>query len=174
MKITNLLFASAALFIVSIAATAQTAPRFTSAYTSLGAGCKILRGEGGTDDASLCRGLAGYQIRIYGSAAAVHIAAEKKGTDTSISLATLNTDFDERKTRLEWRLANGKPFAIIMRVPKYGESTPEDPYFGKVIGQELIVRGLPGYEIDLTVDASDPRANGKARQLADRAFSGLK
>lgn len=156
---------------VSTGSAQTTADRFTSVYTDLGTGCKILRGSGGTDDASICRGAGGYQIRVFSAAAATYIAAELKGSDETFTLATVNTDFDERKIRVEWRLANGKPFAVILRVPKYGEATADDPYLGKVIGQQLVIRGLKGFEIDASVDARDPNANARAREVADKAYA---
>jgi hypothetical protein len=150
----------------------KPAPRFTSVYTNLGKSCKALRGSAGTDDASLCKGVSGYQIRVYSSAASLHMNAEMSGKPESISLTTLSVDFDESKTRVEWRLADGKPFAVIIRVPKYGEPTTDNPYFGKVTGQELIIRGLKGYEgIDLSVDGKTPQANLKAREAADKAYA---
>lgn len=147
--------------------------KFTSAYTSLGQGCKVLAGGNGTDEGSLCRGLGGYRIRIYGSAAALHINAEIK--EESFNIAMLSIGFNERNTRLEWRLANGKPFAVIMRVPKYGEATTDDPYFGKVIGEQLIVKGLKSFEdINFSVDAKKAGANATARELADNAYAAAK
>lgn len=99
----------------------------------------------------------------------MQIGANRKSDDQIAPIATLNLDFDYSKTRLEWRLADGKPFAIIMRVPIHGK--PKDgEYFGKVIGQQLIVAGLAGYEIDEKIDAKVPNANIKARQLAEAAF----
>ncbi len=145
---------------------------FTSVYTSLGKGCKVLKGGEGTDDGSLCTGPGGYRVRVYGSAAALMINAEIKGTDEYFPLATLSIGFNERNTKLEWRLANGKPFAVIIRVPTYGDPTEDDPYFGKVIGQHLAVKGLKGFEsLDGSVDAKKAGANVKARAIADKAFT---
>jgi len=144
---------------------------FTSVYTILGSGCKVLRGTKGADNASICKGRAPYQVRVYSSAAATHIVAEVKGSDKTIPLTTVDIGFDERKTRLEWRLANGKPFAVIMRVPRYGPATDDHPYFGEAVGQDLIVVGLNGYEtINSTVNAKTADANIKARSAADAAF----
>jgi len=79
--------------------------------------------------------------------------------------------FDQTKIKAEWRTANGKPFAVIMRVAKYGETDDENLYIGKKIGEELIVQGLKGFEdIDFKVDAKTPNANVKARKLADDAY----
>jgi hypothetical protein len=158
---------------------AQTKPavtKFTSVYTNLSRSCKTLPGRDGTDDASLCKGAGNYQVRLYYSAASSHINAEVKGTDDSISLATLSVGFDESKTTLEWRLANGKPFAVIMRRPIYSENVAEGEYFGKVMGQKLVVIGLIGFGDAITgeVDAKTPNANVKARELADKAYTAAK
>ena len=162
----------------SIAAQKKPAVKFTSVYTNLTRNCKTLRASHGSDEGSLCRGAGNYQVRVYYSAAAAHVRAEIKGKDESVMLAMLGMDFDERKVTLEWRLANGKPFAVIMRVPIYGEPSrdpagSDDPYFGKVIGQRLTVNGLIGFEetVKGEVDAKTPNANAKARELADKAYA---
>ena len=155
-----------------VSAQAKRKTVFTSTYTSLGRGCREIPGENGTDGASICRGPGGYQVRIYYSAAATHINAEIKGKDDSFPLATLALDFDQRKAQVEWRLANGKPFAAVLRVPTYGDPSGDDQYFGKINGQELRIRGLKGHEkIDLAVDGKTAKANERARELADAAYS---
>jgi hypothetical protein len=162
----------------SIGAQKKPAVKFTSIYTNLTRNCKTLRASQGSDEGSLCRGAGNYQVRVYYSAAAAHVRAEIKGKDEFVMLAMLGMDFDERKVTLEWRLANGKPFAVIMRVPIYGEPSGDpagndDPYFGKVIGQQLTVNGLVGFEetVKGEVDAKTPNANAKARELADKAYA---
>jgi hypothetical protein len=145
---------------------------FTSLYTSLGRGCQEFDGENGSDGFSICRGPGRYQVRVYYSAAATHINAEIRGKDDNFPLAMLSLDFDQRKARVEWRLANGKPFAAILRVPTYGEPTGDDQYFGKVIGEALTVRGLKGFSnIDASINAKRPRANAEARAVADNAYA---
>ena len=159
-------------FVILLPAAVSAQTRFTSMYTSLSQGCKTLKGENGTDDAFICGGATGYQIRIFSSAAAMFINAELKATDETFNLATLDLDFDESKRRVEWRLADGKPFAAIIRVPKYGPPKTSDLYFGEVVGEELLVRGLKGHEkISGQVDAKTPNANEKARKLADEAYT---
>lgn len=155
-----------------LAQKAPAATSFTSVYTSLSKLCKTLKGGDGQDDAYICRGAGNYQVRVYYSAAATQINAEIKGKDDSVSLGMLNMDFDLNKSTLEWRMANGKPFAIIMRQPVYAEAVADGEYFGKVIGQKLMVIGLVGYEDSIKgeVDAKTPGANVKARELADDAY----
>jgi len=145
--------------------------RFTSIYTSLDKGCKTIHGSNGTDDAFICKGAPGYQVNEFSAAAASYIGAELKGTDERFLIATINFDFDYSKTKLEWRLANGKPFAVILRVPKYGNPASSDQYFGKVIGYKLAIIGLKGVTIDNSVDAKTADANAKAREIADKAYA---
>lgn len=160
------------LLAVSVAAQKTGGTQFSSVYTSLSKGCKTLSGSNGSDDAALCKGAGNYQIRLFYSAASSHINAEVKGTDDSVNIATLSVGFDHSKTILEWRMANGKPFAVIMRVPVYADPVEDYQYYGKVIGQNLVISGLVGFEetIKGEVDAKTPNANVKARKLADKAY----
>jgi hypothetical protein len=145
---------------------------FTSSYTSLGRGCQEFDGADGSDGFSICRGPGRYQVRVYYSAAATHINAEIRGKDDNFPLASLALDFDQTKARVEWRMANGKPFAVIFRVPTYADPTGEDQYFGKVIGEALTVTGLKGFSnIDASVNAKRPRANAEARDVADKGYA---
>lgn len=150
----------------------QSAPKFASRYTNLQKDCKTTPGENGSDGSSECRGVGGYQIFIWYSAAAEMIAAQLPGKDEHIMLDTHDIFSDYSKIKLEWRMANGKPFAVIMRVFKYGdEKKNESDYWGKKIGEELKIIGLKGFEnINFTVDAKTPDANAKARELADNGF----
>ena len=146
--------------------------KFSSVYTNLNKDCKTLGGGDGQDEAFDCRGAGGYRIGINPSAAVLFISAFPPGEQDSIPLASQEMSFDQTKIKLEWRTANGKPFAVIMRVAKFGEPDDENPYLGKKIGEELIVKGLKGFEnIDFTVDAKTSNANAKARELADNAYS---
>lgn len=175
MKLRSILVLALAglLLALNVAAQKKPAVKFTSVYTNLTRNCKTLRASQGSDEGSLCRGAGNYQVRVYYSAAAAHVNAEVKGKDDYVNLAMLGMDFDERKVTLEWRLANGKPFAVIMRVPIYSGPTTDDPYFGKVIGQKLAVNGLVGFEETVTgeVDVKTPNANAKAREIADKAYA---
>lgn len=153
------------------AVAAQKKTTFTSRYTSMGATCKVQKGGDGQDDTKVCPGTAGYQIRISTSAAEMNILADKLGTDESYSVAVVGLEFNESKARLEWRLANGKPFAIIIRIPKYNGREDDVPGPGKIIGQELLVSGIGDYDyIYATVNARSANPNVKARAAADKAY----
>ena len=70
-------------------------------------------------------------------------------------------------------MANGRPFAVIMRVYEYGGSPECGELGGKIIRTSLIVKGLKGYEsIDEKVDVKGtPNPNAKARELADKGYA---
>lgn len=147
------------------------ATKFSSVYTNTGADCKTISGGEGTDDASDCRGAGGYRLHIWASAANLWIGVETPDKKDRITIATQGFDFDRKPHVVEWRTANGKPFAVILRLAKYDESNEQDPYGGKKIGEELTVSGLKGYEdIEFTIDAKTPNANLKAREMADEAY----
>lgn len=151
-------------------------PKFTSAYTDLKTQCKpIAEGEAEGDDTPLrCEGYGGLELRIDFSAASSHLRVQPKGDDAedAINLAQQPLNYDARR-KVEWRLADGQPFAVIFRVDKSKEGVdpaemwrPENK-----TGESLVVKGLKGYErIDFEVDARASDANAKARELADKAF----
>lgn len=129
-------------------------PKFTSAYTDLEKQCKAAFkkvGEG-QDMPLKCKGYGNYKISIGYSAMYSEIVAETLDGKNVIPLATAEGSNYGKK--VEWRLANGKPFAAIVRA-----------------NEKLYVKGLRGYEkIDYDVDAKTPNANQQARDLADKAY----
>jgi hypothetical protein len=155
-------------------------PVFTSVYTDLNKECKnAFKSVGEGQDMPLkCKGYGGYSLYISYSAWASAIYADptngrSRESDTLIFLAMQQLNYDQEKGRkIEWRLADGKPFAVIMRISKYSEDAgangdnPFDPKYKT--GEALIVKGLKGQNIDFEVDVkSTPNPNEKARQLAD-------
>ncbi|CAN5513832.1 hypothetical protein BH10ACI2_BH10ACI2_15570 [soil metagenome] len=172
MKFRTFLFAAIAIssFTASIFAQAKKAPKFTSVYTSLKTACRSYAGSNGSDGYSICKGPGGYQVRVYYSAATTQINAELKGKDNSFPIATAALDLKWERSKLEWRLANGKPFAVIMRIDKYGNAA-DGEYVGKVVGQELVVTGLLGFEnLKTSIDAKTTGANDLAREAADSEY----
>lgn len=172
MNIKSIFFIAVVLFSLTITASAQ---KFTSSYSSLIAGCNVTEGQDGQDAVKLCNGFGGYKLRVYSSAASTHIVAEKPKTDISISVANVSLAHNETKSAVEWRMADGKPFAVIIRLPEYGEPVGDEQR-GKVIGESLVVVGLSGYETKVSgeVDAKQKGANAKAREIADAAYKAAK
>lgn len=152
----------------------QVSTKFSSEYTDLKkCGSGMTKKEEkeaedqGSDIPTRCKGPGGYDIYIYYSACASQFTAVK-GED-SIALAMQTVDWKQKT--VEWRMANGKPFAVIMRVYEYsGDDLCTTD--GKVIGESLIVKGLKGYEhVDESVNVkTTPDPNVKARELADKGY----
>jgi hypothetical protein len=172
-----------------LAASSQTSqsksrsPKFSSVYTDLNRDCKsaLTKKEekeaeaGGTDIPERCKGYGGYYVDVGYSAMASSISIYKQGSEEFIGLGMFPLNYvDEKGRKIEWRIADGKPFAVIWRVPEYkdeGRSSAEiwDPK--NKIGESLRVRGLKGYEyIEEKIDGKTPNANAKAREMADNAF----
>ena len=158
-------------------------PAFTSAYTDLNKDCKAAMKESeigeGQDMPLKCKGYGGYYISIGYSAMASHLGVQMEG-DADFLLGLINAGIsysDEPGRKVEWRMADGKPFAVIVRVSNYDVEKAEDaadsPYQDKYkTGETLVVKGLKGYErIDFTVDATTPNANEKAREMADSNYA---
>ncbi|MGB9178589.1 MAG: hypothetical protein WCB68_05015 [Pyrinomonadaceae bacterium] len=155
-----------------------SAVNFSSVYTDLNRDCRnALKSVGEGQDMPLrCKGYGGYKISIGFSAMASHLSVDSLDDKYSNSLAMQQLNYDQEKGRkIEWRLADGKPFAVILRVSKYNDANAGTPeYFSEQnkTGEFLIVKGLKGYEkIDFEVDVkSGGNVNEKARQLADSNY----
>ena len=122
--------------------------------------------EHGSDIPTRCKGFGGYDVYIYYSACSSIISLDRG--DEVTPLATQAVDWKQKT--VEWRMANGKPFAVIMRVYEYaGDDQCADG--GKITGEYLVIKGLKGYEhIDETVKKGTPNPNLTARQLADKGY----
>jgi len=155
-------------------ATLPSKPVFSSSYTPLTkCGSGMTKQEEreaekhGSDIPSKCKGLAGYAVDISYSACSSSFTLTRG--EERISLCMQAIDWPQKT--VEWRLADGKPFAVIMRVYEYAGNELCSTA-GKIKSESLTVQGLKGYEqIEGSVDARTPNANIKARELADKAFA---
>jgi hypothetical protein len=144
--------------------------KFSSEYTDLKTSCKTVGGNEGGHTSTFCKGPAGYQIHFFDSATTLEFNAENEEENFQTRLASEALDYTSRNSKVEWRLADGKPFAVMMRVFTY-PAGGEFPKQGKPTGSFLVVKGLKGFEtIDGKMDATTANANEKARELADNAF----
>lgn len=179
LKLKTLTCLSLLLLSYSVVPLAQSAakpagPNFSSVYTDLDKECKnAFKDVGEGQDMPLrCKGYGGYQVHISYSAWATQVTLETRNENDSIPLVTEMLIYPKGK-KIEWRMADGKPYAVIMRISKYRENDSGDnPYQEKYkTGDALVVKGLKGYErISFEVDAKLPNANARARELADQAY----
>jgi len=159
-------------------ASLMTAPRFSSAYTGLTkCGSGLTRKEEkeaekhGSDIPTRCKGFGGYDVYIYYSACSSHFTLDRG--DETIQLAMQAVDWKQKT--VEWRMAGGKPFAVIMRVYEYG-GDDHCTAGGKIISESLMIKGLKGFEhIDEEFKVKGtPNPNAKARQIADKGYASTK
>jgi hypothetical protein len=159
------------------AAPAQGPTRFSSVYTALtNCGSGMTKKEEreaekhGSDIPTRCKGFGGYSVDISYSACSSSFSLVKGAESISLGMQAMNW---KQKT-VEWRLADGKPFAVIMRVYDYA-GNDECATGGKITGESLIIKGLKGFEIDETVDVkATPNPNPRARELADKGYARVK
>lgn len=149
---------------------------FTSVYTDLKRDCKAKPepkgAETGSDPLVICKSVGGYRISIGYSAMDAGISIESlKDKDDSINLDVVCSNFGGK---VEWRLANGKPFAVIIRLGKYKDRSNSDNPCAEAnrLGSTLVVKGMKGWQhINFEVDGATPNANVIAREKADQNYS---
>lgn len=151
----------------------DTSVSFSSSYTYLSKECKWAYSESelteGQDNALVCKGYGKYQIYIYFSAMDSWLNIRlKKNADTLILDSAIG-GIDEKNGVVEWRTADGVPFAVIVRRREYS-SADEDR---KLLKESLVVRGLDQYsEISGSVTVEkNINANEKARKMADEGYN---
>jgi hypothetical protein len=153
-------------------------PVFSSHYTNIQNECKYA--ETGKDDAGAgdilgtCPAFHDYQATITWSAARGCLFIQRLGPprgqdDTALPAIACDRGAAITERMLEWRSANGQPFAVIVRHSDWDEHDSAHP---KNIGKSLVVRGLTGFEsINTSVDTrKEPRANEIARARADDGY----
>lgn len=137
-------------------------PRFDSAYTDLAKDCRAAFAaaeiEEGQDMPLRCTGPAGYALYLYFSAEDAYLQVESTD-DGAPQLAQPLKLSDVDRGKAEWRLADGVPFAIIVRVR------------GRA-GQTLELRGIGAHRAmsDSIDTARRSSANADARSVADDEF----
>jgi hypothetical protein len=163
------------LFGLSLAALlpAQAQPAFSSAYTDLSKDCKeLIKGQAaqeGQDAPLVCRGYGGYQLRIDFSAANNHLNVQPVSATLKHPQLLWQTDITIphfEKGMVEWRMADGKPFAIIVRsVDRLETPTDKTPH-------PLVVKGLKNHPTLQTTISPQARSNdnAQARSYADSAY----
>lgn len=149
---------------------------FSSQYTNQEDSClwgeQITGIEPRGDDYRVCRGLNGYEVYEYYTAYGSPIKIlQNDSIGYKLHLLPLKECvMCVYGKMLEWRFADGEPFAVICRIKCY--SHPDSGEDESEHAEYLIVRGLQGYDIeeeDIDVRKT-PRANEAARKYADGAY----
>lgn len=141
--------------------------QFSSKYTDFSKDCKWSFKESelheGQDNDRTCRGYDGYYLGFDFAASSTGLWASKQDEDFTSAPAIVISS--ATKGMVEWRMANKKPFAIIVR------STGSDMN-GNKGSERLVIRGLIGFEsIKASVNVkNNSHANEEARSVADSAY----
>lgn len=159
------------IFLCSLAASGLNAQeiKFSSSYTDLAHDCrwtyKARELVEGQDNALTCKGYGKFKLYIYFSAMNTLLTIKKKD-DPEYSFLPAIYIPEHKKGKVEWRMANNVPFAVIVRSKKLSETD------GSKEPETLQIRGLKGFEsIDFSVETKDNAgANEKARALADEEY----
>jgi len=173
------LLAALVLLATTLPGRAAAPVAFTSAYTDLNLRCRYdnTGASEGSDAPMYCTGYGNYRLLVSFSAFAADIFVESRNQSFSRLLAEGQAPgyTREKGRKAEWRLADGKPFAVILRAFTYRTGPDDAPDFSRKVGERLVIKGLAGFEhIDFTVDTrATPNANLRARQLADDGYSAV-
>jgi hypothetical protein len=136
-------------------------PKVTSAYTTLNlVRCKQLdHGETPESTEWRCSGYRGIALFVQNGDERYDVDAGVEDED-----ALFAHTFDYPGKTVEWRIAGGKPFAIIYRLES---ANPDRPRTTVLVVETIGTRGRPGCRV-ATVAGSARNANQQARSAADR------
>lgn len=154
--------------------------KFSSVYTKLDSKtCQpVSKPESESDEVpDICDGYKNYKVFVshHGTATQIYIGTEiTKDADAwdASTLPSFIANSAGSGQTIEWRLADGEPFACIVRA-EYDKSiiNPDE----KGSANELVIKNLKGFApINTKIDAQkNKRANEEARQRADSAYKKL-
>jgi hypothetical protein len=156
-------------------------PAFSSEYTTLRLCQPALNMPGrveadlqGGDVPRRCKGIGRYRIHeSYSGASTVRSVQTANGEFSVALLPEAPCPVASYTDPVEWRLRDGRPFAVIASIrcstlPTYA---PTGAASSQPLGEYLVVRGLQGYAIKQDVDVrAVKQANTKARLLADEGY----
>jgi hypothetical protein len=160
--------------------------KFTSTYTNvLDSNCKSFDNEnleGDGDGYMVCPGIDEYELYVYYNFYG-HEIIQVNSTDSNINYSGTTAsnhcgDSHQYGAKIEWRYADGKPFAYIIRVICYYIVEQYDEELDMTFeafepGDEyLVIVGLAGYEkIQGEITVKDSKnANIEARLFAENAY----
>ena len=108
----------------------------------------------------------GYVVDVWYSAEDTHVQVSGKGTPVELRGHSI-------ADTLEWRLAGGKPFAVIMPVTEIEDDAKGQPHLRRKV---VLVRGLDAFAstINDQIEGNDEAAVKQARAVADGIYKKAK
>ncbi len=162
------------LVFLLLASTTHAAPVFSSTYSQMDKTCSRADDEDENSERMVCKPVGSYQMIIDSSAVAISLSIQDTRQKDALPL-TVATRITKLEAALEWRLADGKPFAVITRTQEWKDNPKADannaaPFI--VTNENLAIRGLGKCAaLNTTIPARQSNANDKARQLTDSAWA---
>ncbi|MCB1025584.1 MAG: hypothetical protein KDB79_14400, partial [Acidobacteria bacterium] len=139
---------------------------FTSFYTDLSKDCKTQESDEGGHASTFCKGPGNYRLHYFDSATTLEFIAETTDGENGVRLASQSLSYPKENSMIEWRLADGKPFAVIMKVFSYKQENGMIAYPAKITDRKISIKGLEGFEkIDHEIK-DEKYADLRARDLA--------
>jgi hypothetical protein len=140
--------------IFSINVVGEDLPRkgavFSSEFTDLQTGCTSVGGEEGGHVSHFCKGPGNYQIHYFDAATVYQISVATSDRKWEEPLMMIGLGQLDDVGKVEWRLANGEPFAVLIRRPRT---------------DVVMIRGLKGFET-IRHEEAGPGAIERARSWA--------
>jgi hypothetical protein len=138
------------------------ADAITSAYTDFDTKkCRHIPGKDVEDYGEWhCKGYKGIRVLMSAGDQRIQISYGKNAEEEPAASQTL-ASFNGEGDRIEWRIANGKPFATIMR----WSTTQTDDKGNRIVGAVLVVTRL-GPNGVCHIGYVDGKANKDANELA--------
>jgi len=151
---------------------------YTSSYTKLSEdNCLLISPEnaGGGDGYKVCSGVGEYELYIYFDLYSTYMKLRKKDSAMEVDMFNKNCGaVIQYEESVEWRHANGKPFACVAHQKCY--DVDEMGEVGKQTGEYYIAKGIEGFEgISIEIDATKTTdAITEVRKQTDEAHKRLK
>lgn len=153
--------------------------RFSSAYTRLSPDvCRPIADRSQTEETpEICQGYKDYSVYVdyHGTATRIYIGREISDDPDSWETADVPSFIANQAGNgqvIEWRLADGVPFACIVRA-EMDKSLIEPDQKGRI--NELVIKNLKGFApINVTINAvKNRKSNADAQKAADAGFKQL-
>lgn len=145
----------------SSGADAPKAPKLTTATTAIYPSKSCKEQESalvGAVPRFVCRGLGGFEVDVYVSTDDIRMVITKSDYDPPVRVDAIKI------SKLEWRLADGKPFAVIAEVTVKDQQT-------KKLSKVFMVRGLARERVSKETAGTEEGAHDVALALADELAS---
>jgi hypothetical protein len=124
---------------------------YTISSTDLRTECNEAPSMEGGHVSTFCKGPGNYQIHYFDAATVYQINVATDDREWEQPIATIGLDKLAEIETLEWRLADGEPFAVLMTMPG---------------SDKVVVRGLKGFE-RIKYEETGRGALARARSMAD-------